>query len=144
MQICNVCSGDTPKYRCPACRIRYCSLSCYKTHKANDTCQPLRRSLPPAQELNASYSNAEETWTVEELLDDDDHSDKVPLQRLHQLGKSAELMELLQNPHLRQLIRHVDAADDKADAMKNAMSEPLFVELSDRCLQVVDKNDRVV
>ncbi|XP_010865861.1 zinc finger HIT domain-containing protein 3 [Esox lucius] len=140
MQICNVCSGDTPKYRCPACRIRYCSLSCYKTHKANDTCQPLKQSVPPAQELNAPYSNAAEPWTVEDLLDEDDHTDKVPLQRLQQLGKSEELRQLLGNPHLRQLISSVDAAEDKADAMKNAMQEPLFVELSDRCLQVVENN----
>ncbi|XP_021473062.2 zinc finger HIT domain-containing protein 3 [Oncorhynchus mykiss] len=143
MQICNVCSGETPKYRCPACRIRYCSLSCYKTHKANDTCQPLKQSVPPpVQDLNGAYSNvsAEDPWTVEDLLDDD-QTDKVPLQRLRRLGKSEELRELLRNPHLRQLMSSLDAADSKADAIKTAMQEPLFVELSDQCLQIVEKND---
>ncbi|XP_041749386.1 zinc finger HIT domain-containing protein 3 isoform X2 [Coregonus clupeaformis] len=142
MQICNVCSGETPKYRCPACRIRYCSLSCYKTHKANDTCQPPKQSVPPpAQDLNGAYGN-EDPWTVEDVLDDDDdHTDKVPLQRLRLLGKSEELRALLRNPHLCQLMRSVDTAESKADAMKTAMQEPLFVELSDQCLQIVEKND---
>uniref|UniRef100_A0A4W5N2B3 Zinc finger HIT domain-containing protein 3 n=1 Tax=Hucho hucho TaxID=62062 RepID=A0A4W5N2B3_9TELE len=141
MQICNVCSGETPKYRCPACRIRYCSLSCYKTHKANDTCQPPKQSVPaPVQDLNGAYSN-EDPWTVDDLLDDDDHTDKVPLQRLQLLGKSEELRELLRNPHLRQLMRSVDTADSKADAIKTAMQEPLFVELSNQCLQIVEKKN---
>ncbi|KAL0994794.1 hypothetical protein UPYG_G00127250 [Umbra pygmaea] len=139
MQICNVCSGDTPKYRCPACRIRYCSLGCYKTHKANDTCQPPKPSVPPAKDLNVPYGNAEEPWTVEDLLEDDDHTDEVSLQRLQLLGESESLRKLLLNPHLQQLMRSVDAAENKADAMKAAMHEPLFIELSDQCLQIVEK-----
>uniref|UniRef100_A0A673ZVY1 Zinc finger, HIT-type containing 3 n=1 Tax=Salmo trutta TaxID=8032 RepID=A0A673ZVY1_SALTR len=135
MQICNVCSGETPKYRCPACRIRYLP-SCFLFP---DTCQPLKQSVPPVQDPNGSYSNAEDPWTVEDLLDDD-HTDKVPLQRLRRLGKSEELRELLRNPHLRQLMSSLDAADSKADAIKTAMQEPLFVELSDQCLQIVEKN----
>ena len=36
---CFVCKSDTkvnpPKYRCPQCFIRYCSLDCFKLHKSN-------------------------------------------------------------------------------------------------------------
>ncbi|XP_062341363.1 zinc finger HIT domain-containing protein 3 isoform X1 [Osmerus eperlanus] len=140
MQICNVCSDKTPKYRCPACKIRYCSLVCYKKHK--DTCLP---SKPPVQEptpdLQRSSNNAEQPWTVEDLLADDEKTDKVPLERLKLLGKSEELKDLLRNPHLRQLIQEIDAADSKGDAMKAAMQEPLFVEFSDQCLKVVENNE---
>ncbi|XP_010734842.3 zinc finger HIT domain-containing protein 3 [Larimichthys crocea] len=134
MQICSVCSDQTPKYRCPTCKIRYCSLGCYKRHK--DTCVPLEQ--PPPVEPEAKDPVNTEPWTVEDLLHEDSITDKVPLQRLQLLGQSKELRDLLCNPHLRQLLRSVDGADNKYDAMKAAMQEPLFVEFSDRCLKIVD------
>lgn len=54
-------------------------------------------------------------------------------------GQSKELRDLLCNPHLRQLLRSIDSADSKYDAMKAAMQEPLFVEFSDQCLKTVEK-----
>lgn len=138
MQICNVCSDQTPKYRCPACKIRYCSLVCYKKHK--ETCLP---SKPKAtQDLQRTEDN-EKPWTVEDLLDEEDHTDKVSLERLQLLGKSEKLRDLLYNPHLRQLISAIDIADDKAKAMKAAMQEPLFIEFSDQCLKLVENDDEM-
>uniref|UniRef100_UPI0037E750AC zinc finger HIT domain-containing protein 3 n=1 Tax=Semicossyphus pulcher TaxID=241346 RepID=UPI0037E750AC len=134
MQICSVCSEQTPKYRCPACKIRYCSLGCYKRHK--DTCLPVDQHAPINPEAKAALST--EPWSVDDLLHEDDVIDKVPLQRLQLLGQSKELRDLLCNPHLRQLLRSIDGGDSKSDAMKAAMQEPLFVEFSDRCLKIVE------
>ncbi|KAF1378866.1 hypothetical protein PFLUV_G00194950 [Perca fluviatilis] len=135
MQICSVCSEHTPKYRCPACKIRYCSLGCYKRHK--DTCLPVEQPAPIEPKVKDSFNT--ETWTVEDLLqEEEDIVDKVPLQRLQLLGQSKELRDLLCNPHLRQLLRSIDSADSKDDAMKAAMQEPLFVEFSDQCSKIVD------
>ncbi|XP_038564167.1 zinc finger HIT domain-containing protein 3 [Micropterus salmoides] len=135
MQICSVCSEQTPKYRCPACKIRYCSLGCYKRHK--DTCLPVEQPAPIDPEAKDAFNP--EPWTVEDLLHENDIIDKVPLQRLQLLGQSKELRDLLCNPHLRQLLRSIDSADSKDDAMKAAMQEPLFVEFSDQCLKIVEK-----
>ena len=33
-QMCGVCLGSAPKYTCPACGLRSCSLPCTKAHKA--------------------------------------------------------------------------------------------------------------
>lgn len=52
-------------------------------------------------------------------------------------GQSEELRDLLRNPHLRRLLRSIDGADSKREAMKDAMHEPLFIEFSDQCLKVV-------
>ncbi|XP_030648426.1 zinc finger HIT domain-containing protein 3 isoform X2 [Chanos chanos] len=90
MQLCGVCSEQVPKYRCPVCRTRYCSLGCYKNHR----------------------------------------------------GESEALKGLLRNPHLRQLLASVDTAEDKAQAMKTAMQEPLFVEFADQCLKVVEPSEK--
>ncbi|XP_029956300.1 zinc finger HIT domain-containing protein 3 [Salarias fasciatus] len=136
MQICNVCSDQTPKYRCPACKIRYCSLGCYKKHK--DTCSPAKK--PVSVSVEARDAQNTEPWCVDDLLHEDDILDKVPVQRLQLLGQSKQLRDLLCNPHLRQLLRSIDSADRKDDAMKAAMQEPLFVEFSDRCLQIVEND----
>ncbi|KAM8742320.1 zinc finger HIT domain-containing protein 3 [Acanthopagrus schlegelii] len=135
MQICSVCSEQTPKYRCPACKIRYCSLGCYKRHK--DSCVPFEQAAPIDAPQDKDVFNTDQ-WTVDDLLDKDDITDKVPLERLQMLGQSKELRDLLCNPHLRQLLRSVDGADNKYDAMKAAMQEPLFVEFSDQCLKTVE------
>ncbi|XP_030648425.1 zinc finger HIT domain-containing protein 3 isoform X1 [Chanos chanos] len=144
MQLCGVCSEQVPKYRCPVCRTRYCSLGCYKNHRGTDACQPLKETALPAPVpcQSASPSAANEPWTVDDLLDENEHSDKVPLERLQQLGESEALKGLLRNPHLRQLLASVDTAEDKAQAMKTAMQEPLFVEFADQCLKVVEPSEK--
>ncbi|MED6276710.1 hypothetical protein CHARACLAT_005734 [Characodon lateralis] len=135
MQICSVCSEQTPKYRCPSCNIRYCSLGCYKKHK--DTCLPIEKPASPNPESKDAAGSAE-PWSVDDLLHEDDIIDKVPLQRLQLLGQSAELRDLLCNPHLRRLLCSVDDAESKEDAIMAAMQEPLFVEFADQCLKVVE------
>ncbi|XP_028277852.1 zinc finger HIT domain-containing protein 3 [Parambassis ranga] len=137
MQLCGVCSEQAHKYRCPACKIRYCSLGCYKRHK--DACVPAEQPAshkPEPKDVSCTVSG--EPWTVEDILHEDEIIDKVPLQRLQLLGQSKELRDLLCNPHLRQLLRLIDGAENKAKAMKAAMQEPLFVEFSDQCLKIVE------
>lgn len=58
---------------------------------------------------------------------------------MYSTGQSKDLKDLLCNPHLRELLRTIDGADSKEEAMKAAMQEPLFVEFSDQCLKVVEK-----
>ncbi|XP_019714337.1 zinc finger HIT domain-containing protein 3 [Hippocampus comes] len=141
MQLCRVCSEQTPKYRCPACEIRYCSLSCYKKHK--DSCLPVKQLIHNGTKDALSTENTDpptaETWSVDDLLPEEAISDLVSLQRLQLLGQSKDLKNLLCNPHLRELLRTIDGADSKEEAMKAAMQEPLFVEFSDQCLKVVEK-----
>lgn len=59
-------------------------------------------------------------------------------------GQSKELRDLLCNPHLRQLLRSIDGADSKDNAMKAAMQEPLFVEFSDQCLKIVENEAKII
>ncbi|XP_077597397.1 zinc finger HIT domain-containing protein 3 [Stigmatopora nigra] len=135
MQLCKVCSEQTPKYKCPTCKIRYCSLSCYKLHK--DSCLPVEK--PPPNSTKGTVCT--DTWSSETFLDEDDIADAVPAEKLRLLGHSKEVKDLLCNPHLRELLRTIDSADSKEQAMKAAMQEPLFVEFSDQCLKIVEQQD---
>ncbi|TTG47512.1 Zinc finger HIT domain-containing protein 3 [Bagarius yarrelli] len=141
MQFCVICSEKIPKYRCPVCRIRYCSLGCFKKHKNDDTCQPVKDTTLPAPCPASCQNRAAEPFTDDDLLDEDSQSDRVPLHKLQLLGASKDLMNLLQNPHLRNLMLNVDSAENKAQAMKQAMQEPLFVELAEHCLQVIEPTE---
>ncbi|XP_012706560.2 zinc finger HIT domain-containing protein 3 isoform X1 [Fundulus heteroclitus] len=141
MQICNVCSEQAPKYKCPCCKIRYCSLGCYKKHK--ETCLPVEKPPSPSSESKDAAAAFAEPWSVDDLLHEDDIIDKVPLHRLQSLGQSTALRDLLCNPHLRQLLRSVDGAESKEAAIKAAMQEPLFVEFADQCLKVVENEGTV-
>eukprot|EP00122_Pirum_gemmata_P018366 Pgem_evm1s17197 len=33
MPKCGVCNEQEFKYKCPKCKLRYCSLACFKIHK---------------------------------------------------------------------------------------------------------------
>ncbi|KAK0136466.1 Zinc finger HIT domain-containing protein 3 [Merluccius polli] len=91
---------------------------------------------------DALPAKSDNPWTVDDiLLKEEDYPDKVPFLKLQLLSQSEELRDLLRNPHLRQVLRSIDGADSKADAMRAAMQEPLFVEFSDECLKVVE-NDK--
>ncbi|XP_028840398.1 zinc finger HIT domain-containing protein 3 [Denticeps clupeoides] len=140
MQLCAVCDQQAPKYRCPACQVRYCSVGCCKKHK--EECKPQARpATAAAPEGRQPCAGAEEPLAVHDLLNEDDQTDAVPLPSLKQLGESEALRDLLLNPHLRRLLAAVDGAQNKAEAMKTAMQEPLFVEFADQCLKVVEPAD---
>ena len=40
--LCRFCNAKLPKYRCPACDARSCSLSCSKRHKVYNQCTGVR------------------------------------------------------------------------------------------------------
>ncbi|KAK2111360.1 Zinc finger HIT domain-containing protein 3 [Saguinus oedipus] len=110
--VCVICL-EKPKYRCPACRVPYCSVACFRKHKDDD-----------------DY--------IADFLNSDEEEDRVSLQNLKDLGESATLRSLLLNPHLRQLMVSLDQGEDKAKLMRACMQEPLFVEFADCCLRIVE------
>ncbi|XP_058416461.1 zinc finger HIT domain-containing protein 3 isoform X2 [Diceros bicornis minor] len=111
--VCVICL-EKPKYRCPACRVPYCSVTCFRKHKDDDD------------------------DSIADFLNSDEEEDRVSLQNLKNLGESAALRSLLLNPHLRQLMVSLDQGDNKAKLMRACMQEPLFVEFADCCLRIVE------
>ncbi|XP_073431668.1 zinc finger HIT domain-containing protein 3 isoform X1 [Dendrobates tinctorius] len=131
---CCVCSVETAKYRCPHCRLRYCSLDCCRRHK--EDCVPKEAS-------RSSVAGVPDAFLPKvNSPDENDESDAVPLQKLTLLGLSEELNGLLQNIHLRQLLVTLDQTENKDEALKKYMQEPLFVEFADKCLSLVDVKEK--
>ncbi|XP_028564415.2 zinc finger HIT domain-containing protein 3 isoform X2 [Podarcis muralis] len=122
-----------------------CSVSCCKKHKEQCAPKAEPRPQPTSQETSqrtASMNNEGRSWSVDDILTEDDEDDKVPLQKLRLLGESEELKGLLLNPHLGQLLLTVDQAKDKSAILKTYMQEPLFVEFADCCLRIVEPPEK--
>ncbi|XP_069470812.1 zinc finger HIT domain-containing protein 3 [Ambystoma mexicanum] len=141
---CCVCADKAPKYRCPGCLLRYCSVPCCKKHKVE--CTPKSEPVPEASlseilphlKRFIPTGTSEIDWHVEDLLSEEEESDKVPLEKLKLLGESEELKDLLINPHLARLLVTIDQTEEKETAMKKFMQEPLLVEFADCCLRIVE------
>ena len=39
---CSICCSQKPRYRCPACNMRTCSMECVKQHKIEENCSGKR------------------------------------------------------------------------------------------------------
>uniref|UniRef100_A0A8C9JBV0 Zinc finger HIT domain-containing protein 3 n=1 Tax=Panthera tigris altaica TaxID=74533 RepID=A0A8C9JBV0_PANTA len=126
--VCMIC-WEKPKYRCPACRVPYCSVGCFRKHKEQYNSKTLiekKRSAVTAKTIKPA-----------EDKDDDDSIDdflNISLQNLKNLGKS--VLSLF-SPHLRQLMVSLNQGY-KAKLMRVYMQEPLFVEFADCCLWTVE------
>lgn len=64
--------------------------------------------------------------------------DRVSASSLEKLESNEKLKELLRNPHLRDYLQKLNHSDNPAKDMDKAMREPIFLELADECLRVVD------
>ncbi|XP_008829391.1 zinc finger HIT domain-containing protein 3 [Nannospalax galili] len=138
--VCVICL-EKPKYRCPACRVPYCSVTCFQKHKeqCNPETHPVekKRTVAPVNTTRPE-GNKDDDSSIADFLNSDEEEDRVSLQNLKNLGESATLRSLLLNPHLRQLMVNLDQGDNKAKLMKAYMQEPLFVEFADCCLRIVE------
>lgn len=54
------------------------------------------------------------------------------------LADCEALKELLRNEHLRKYLTDIDTSTNAWNAMKHAMTEPLFIEFADECLKIVE------
>jgi hypothetical protein len=110
-----------------------CSLVCYKEHKSD--CDAKKLSNADYSFFIDTTSNSGKPQRI--FIDDEAEEAELPVEVLSKLGDSEELKTLLQNPHLRDFLSHVNATHNPKGFMKIAMREPLFVEFADACLKVL-------
>ncbi|XP_043221542.1 zinc finger HIT domain-containing protein 3-like isoform X2 [Amphibalanus amphitrite] len=125
-QSCTVCSSERPKYRCPICRLMYCCSSCCQAHKLACVAPEAAKSGQPAEKRE------------QRVLWDESSDQVVSAQALSWLSESRRLRQLLNNPHLRELVQQADTTPHPDDDLRRLMVEPLFVEFADECLRVVE------
>jgi hypothetical protein len=111
-----------------------CSLVCYKEHKSDCDAKKLSNDDNNSFFIDTT-SNSGKPQRI--FIDDEAEEKELPVEVLSKLGDNEELKALLQNPHLRDFLSHVNATHNPKGFMKIAMREPLFVEFADACLKVL-------
>ncbi|XP_071459663.1 zinc finger HIT domain-containing protein 3 isoform X2 [Marmota flaviventris] len=89
--VCVICS-EKPKYRCPACCVPYCSVTCFQKHKeqCNPETRPIKnkRSAAPVKTTQPE-ENKDDDSSIADFLDSDEEEDRVSLQNLKNLASVA-------------------------------------------------------
>ncbi|XP_053609650.1 zinc finger HIT domain-containing protein 3 [Plodia interpunctella] len=122
MTICIQCGGE-PKYKCPTCCKPYCSVACCKEHKQSPC------SAPPAPEPSSVETHITYDYPTE---------DTVSPEKLELLEKSQEVKKCLENLHVREILEQLDKSPHPDELIQEYMQEPIFTELVDACLNVVE------
>ncbi|RHY04405.1 hypothetical protein DYB37_003721 [Aphanomyces astaci] len=120
---CGICSVGPRKYKCPLCRLPYCSTVCYKVHKevpcsAPAPAEPTEPSAPPTTVATTSSTGQPST-----------EEDEVPLltnEQLAVLSMSANLKKALHDPATRSKITAIDAHPDRLQELQKALTDPVF------------------
>ncbi|UJR33476.1 hypothetical protein I4U23_020921 [Adineta vaga] len=134
---CQICDENkNASYKCPKCRIRYCSARCFQKHKSSETC--MEKDLQSKSIVQVPMTQIQ--LPIE--LGDDEESDRLSSHVLERIGHSTEVLELLKNSHLRTMIKSIDRSIHPADDMQKAMIEPIFVQFVDQLLKIVENKDK--
>lgn len=59
-------------------------------------------------------------------------------------GDSTVIRDMLSNPHLARIIRHLDSTDRPDVDIEAAMHEPIFTEFADECLRIVEPSSESI
>ncbi|KAI9315658.1 hypothetical protein BX666DRAFT_332312 [Dichotomocladium elegans] len=114
MTTCQICHKDPWKYKCPTCRIQYCSVTCFKQHK-------LEPCAPPAPEKTPE-GEKERRQLPTDSTDDDDPS-RLTLDQLTSIGHSNQVLRYLENPAIREWVSRIDQSLDPEEDLKKARAE---------------------
>ncbi|KAK4311037.1 hypothetical protein Pmani_017437 [Petrolisthes manimaculis] len=130
---CEVCQDVVSKYKCPKCRLKYCSVGCYKDHQ-DKGCSNLPQETTVEMEVDV-HGNI---MSRSVLFPTDD---TVMPSVLEKLRDSEHLCCLLKNRHLRELLLEVDKSQNTELIMQRVMKEPIFTEFADEILQIVEPSE---
>jgi zinc finger HIT domain-containing protein 3 len=133
--LCCVCQEAGGRYKCPKCRLPYCSVSCCRTHKEacgqqqlqaesdidikSSTTSPSTSAIvcPPPTIANDSSSNCSGSNDLDIITD---------LQK-QQLANCKEVRDMLKSKRMRDKIAEIDGAGGaRRDVLKKARSNPEF------------------
>eukprot|EP01084_Bolivina_argentea_P151306 264114_1 len=139
---CIICGIGNPKYRCPRCLVRYCSVSCFRAHRKEDkvgrccgnqnvtgdnrNLKHQRRDVKPVQNNGESKGEGvvmDEMWSLGEKHE-----------RI--LRESVMIRKSMNDPRFQRLLLEVDSAEDREMELNlRRNNEPGFAEFLDGILE---------
>ncbi|GAB5358870.1 hypothetical protein AAMO2058_000496200 [Amorphochlora amoebiformis] len=122
---CEVCGEKKARYSCPKCPIRYCSVKCCKSHKANCNAKPAPPPSPPKPEGKDLIPHLYRSLKDSTLLS---------------LCSSPYIKLAIQNEELKTIISTIDKTENRERALETALkTNHDFSEFVDKLLDVVSR-----
>lgn len=128
---CRVCHEAEAKYKCPTCRVRFCSVTCSKKHKLTPCSPPPPAPEPKPKPQRESRANNNERKEEEE---------KVVLteEQKTALDKSEVVQSKMTSSRLREDLASILGAANPSEALSNAMKNAEFLAFCDDVLGTID------
>ncbi|KAL3696880.1 hypothetical protein R1sor_010956 [Riccia sorocarpa] len=132
---CGVCIEADSKYKCPSCLTPYCSLSCYKTHKAT----PCTKSTPhpPTNEDDAAQQPPR---SFEE--NEDESGWRLRRAQLEAIAASDDIRRMLRDEELRKIIQRIDSSVTPEKDLDKAMEGEALKQFTEKVLAVINSEDK--
>jgi hypothetical protein len=133
--LCQVCSEEASKYKCPKCRIRYCSVPCFKGH----VCLPSTDVIPSNEISPTNKSLEQEAKEPEKEIPEEE---QLQPGHIAALLSSAQIQQSLSSPRLAQVLQHIDSAKTQDEALKRLRESqegnPDFDSFTNQVLDILD------
>ena len=148
MANCKICKEQPSKYRCPVCDTEYCSLACFKSHKAKDPkdtdggCNPTSKTTKQSSSTSTTKNDRFENRKRRR-----DHTEQEPShvspEELQQLEASEPVRKAAKSSQLQEVIRAILAARDPHKALAYRLEkDPHFSSFADDIMVAVGKAER--
>ncbi len=144
-RLCVVCNTNPHKYRCPKCRIVYCSVRCFKDHACGAVPSSTAAAERPATSHgvganNAGDNNSSATHAtgVGEQLPDDQYvpGALVRPDNVARLQSNARVINYLSDSRLQAVMREIDGSRHREKALAQALeTNPAFKQVMDAIVE---------
>lgn len=152
--LCGVCSANPHKYRCPKCRVRYCSVACYKAHSCcattastsaapeeSNNSAPINQSRSIVSPLRrAPCAEGEGGGGVEPSGNDGPvfvPGGAVASSHVKRLCQDQQIMNYLSDSRLQDVMRTIDSSKNREKALAAALERnPSFRVVMEQILSV--------
>lgn len=134
--VCEVCTVAGFKYKCPSCRLKYCSVACYKLHKETPCSRksPLKSVVQPRVNVFLPSDDLEE--------EGEDYGWRLSQEQFHKLNSAEWIKSMLRDPALQETIGKVDSEDDREGALEQArQNDDRFKDFIDKMLVEIGVRD---
>lgn len=142
-QQCKICNEAKSKYKCPACLVPYCSLTCFKKHKETPcaTTKPVsgeETTNPSPVRVSSDEQRTNPLSLVERPIYVDEPIEVLEKAQLESIAASSEIRDALKSEDLQKLILNIDNSPNAEEELQKAMGVDVFRIFTDKVLSAAN------
>jgi len=157
LKICQVCKINEKKYKCPTCKILYCSKECYQAHKKDGTCERLKEKVDEEKkkqkELELASDGSKNISTSSSLrkrkhgnMDGGDNNNKdededgyiLPMEDYNRLIHTEKFKRYFLDKRFQKVVKEINSADNRREMLQeNIKNDKYFSDIVDELLLIL-------